>query len=216
MPKPKEPNFVPSEEKRRTGGKGSGCGGCLAVIIVILLAITAGVYLLLVEVKFPGIPVSEEKARNVEIQIKRLELSSQRGQAIEISVTDEEINSYLKKGFTTQGIDKVRSELKEWVDLEDIEVRLEGDQMQVWLKIYYKFKRVSINMTGRIETIGNKVDFIPQVIKVGKISIPVKFSTSIAGLLRKDSKDFSYSLPSYVEKVLIINGKMIVKGKISK
>lgn len=214
LPQPKAPGqFIPREEKKRGSGSGGGCGGCLAVIIILLLIITAGVYLLLAEAKIPSFPISEEQARNLEMQIRRVELSSQKGQAIELSIVGDEINSYLKKGFTAPGLDKVRGYFKEGVDLEDIAVKLEGEQMQVWMQVYYKFKRLSINLTGRLETTGNKANFIPQIIKVGKVSLPLKLSPYIPRMLRKDVEDFSFTLPAYVEKVLIVDGKMVIKGK---
>ena len=157
--------------------------------------------------------VSAGKGDIVYEKIRNMRVSLRRGRRVDLSLTEGEINSYIEHGGaieTEAFIVKMEEYCGPGVLLEEFNVYILEDGVELILRVFADKgvlrKPLIIQAVGVLELRSGEIILVPDWVKVGSVSVPVRY----LGWLAKDGTPFSVPVGDMVQAVSIEDGMLVV------
>ena len=87
-----------------------------------------------------------------------------------------------------------------------------ADHIEAYVLLNYKGRMLAVQLTGKIHTSGDYVEFEPQSAKLGELPIPrSRLQTAVTEMMNAPDNPLRYRLPPNIGDVEMKNGQLVFK-----
>ncbi len=211
------PAGEPSEEPRE-GGK---LGWFRVVRWTVLAAALAAVGLAFWRAEPPVVEADAQAAEHVEVKMREAEKALRAGRPAALRLNEAEVNHWLGKNLDVAA--NAPPDVEEMIGREasgdeishavqDVRMKLVGDQVQAYVAFDFHGKSMSLSVNGRVRTEDGYLRFEPTSGWLGSLPIPrAALSRAVDNAFSSPENREKLRLPEYVRDLAVEGGQFVVR-----
>ncbi|MDH5669035.1 MAG: hypothetical protein OEY86_13585 [Nitrospira sp.] len=171
------------------------------------LLLTVGVLLMILR---PSAPIEfdtdPQAAEHIAEKMAQLEMAIATGRSHALSLTEAELNHWVRGSVTTASADQEGSS-----SLKDVRLNLMSSQVRVYALFLLYGKEVSLRLDGTVETRGGFLRFSPTSGQVGSLPLPSKgLDMVVRALFESPKNQAMFQLPPQIESIRLENRALVI------
>lgn len=188
--------------------------GIVVGSLVLLLAIVAGVMLLLlrqptgIAKQITPVATSPEAAQQLDTKWDSFQSTAQQaapGAVVSVTLTQEEVASKVAQELPTVKMPKN-------VGVSDVNVNLVDGKILASGTVSYSGIRANVGMEATIETENGEPVIVLQNLDLGKLPVPQSVKDQIRNIIPDNGKISLSNLPADINNVQVVNGEIVISG----
>ncbi len=195
----------------RSSERGSAAGGFLVIVLLMAVVIVYFATRIPQEATEELGDITEDSARDCELKLRLLTRKGREGKDFSADFTSAELNSFITKGYVTDGFEIVKEYTRQGtVSVDDLRISIASDEILLIFKTYVKFKYLYVRLGGRLKTKKGRVVLRVKEVSIGRLPLPSGTASLVAGIVRAGEKPLGVDAADYIKNVEIKGDKLVV------